>query len=94
MINQVLGHVTYVDRTQAFLLYTVDKIVASLIKQVGITFFYYALEWDPSLDMALRRICLFLPFRCKRSYPTTSARSCGNSLDATDVRYPSRDKIS
>lgn len=41
MINQVLSHVTYVDRTQAFLLYTVDKIVASLIKQVGILFFLY-----------------------------------------------------
>ena len=36
-----VGHVTYVDLTQAFLLYTVDKIVASLIKQVGIAFFLF-----------------------------------------------------
>ena len=91
----MLSHVTYVDRTQAFLLYTVDKIVASLIKQVGILFFFLPLYngirvWTWPCGVFI----YFLPFRCKRLCPTTSARSCGSSLDATEVRYPSRDKIS
>ncbi len=72
---------------QAFLLYTVDKIVASLIKHVrsllGSCGATSKFRVGPSR---------FISIRFKASYLTTSAKSCGSSSGGIEVKHHSRDR--